>query len=235
MAFKDMFTYIERFFEWFAKFIKGLTTFDFSMVTETAAYSRTLFIFRIIFYVVIFLGVAVGIYHLFFKYNKIVMVKKLKGSAVIDTYKDRGRIMKDKAGKEKLILFKTRKTCPVPSYRYTTKMGKLDYYELYLDERGNLYPVNDEPIIDQVLSEVKSDKNIDWHILGSWRLEEMKLAEEKYRKQSFMTKHMPEIMVFLAMMAAVAIVWVTMKAINVGMFEIGQSLNELAKAISSLK
>jgi len=208
---------------------------DMSSIVQSNAYAKFMYWGKILFWFGLLVIGAAFIYHYFFKYNKRVLIKKLKGNAVIDVYHDKGRIKKDTRGKEKLTLLKTRRTCPIPSYKYTAKIGKLDFYEIYLDEKGNLYPINDEPIIDQVTSQATSDKNINFHILSSWRLEEMKLAEEKFKKKGFLQQHMPEILVFMAMICCVAIIWITMKTIAGELNAVAGSVTRLAESVAGLK
>lgn len=207
---------------------------DLGAIAQSAGWIRFLWWAKFLTWVLVIAVVFIVVWHFFFRFNKKVLIKKLKGSAVIDCYTDRGRVITDARGKRKLILLRTRKTCPVPSYKYTTKIGKLDFYELYLDEKGNLYPINDQPIIDQV-EEIKSEKSIDFHILSAWRLEEMKLAEQKFKKQSFLKEHMPEILTFMAMVCITAMVWVTMKGIENAGVQHAQAIAELARALASLK
>ena len=205
------------------------------VVTQSEAWVSMIWWFRLIMWVLVIVVASLAIWHFWIKFNKRVLVKKLKGNAVIDTFIDRGKIIVDSKQKIKLVLLKTKKSCPVPSYKYTTKMGKQDFYELYLDEKGNLHPINDQQIIDQVTKEVKSDKNIDFHILASWRLDEMKLAEEKFRKQSFLKQHMPEIIFFMSMVLGTVVMWMTSKSAEASGIAQANAIKELAQALSGLR
>lgn len=210
---------------------------NFQPIVQSQTFNSFLFIMKIVvwFGAVVVFGMI--IHHYFFRYNKRVMIKKLKGTSIIDIYFDRGRIMKDLRGKDKLNLLKTRKSCPVPSYDYTNKMGKSDFYELYLDEYGNLSPINETIFIKQVKEQrvIEGSKSVDFHILSSWRLEEMKLAEEKFKKKSLIEKYLPEFLVFIAMVCAVGIIWITMKSVTSSGMANAQAMQQLAQAIASLK
>jgi len=235
MAIKDVIGKVLGFVTRSADTIDRLAEGDFGSIAESAGWIRFMFMTRLFMWLIIFMVGGLLIWHFFFRFNKRVLVKKLKGPAVIDCYKDRGRIITDERKRRKLILLRTRKSCPVPSYKYTTKMGKLDFFELYLDEKGNLYPINDQPIIDQIKKEAVNEKTIDFHILAPWRLEEMKLAEQKFKKQSFLKEHMPEILIFMAMVCITAMVWITMKSIQSAGVEHAMAIKELAHALSTLK
>ncbi len=235
MAIKDILGKVLGFVDKGIGSLDSLTKGDFGAITESTSWIRFMVMTRLFMWLIILIVGGLVIWHFFFRFNKKVLVKKLKGSAVIDVYTDRGRIITDERKRRKLILLKTRKSCPVPSYRYTTKSGKLDFYELYLDEKGNLYPIDDQPLIDQVKKEVVNAKTIDFHILAPWRLEEMKLAEQKFKKQSFLKEHMPEILMFMSMVCITAMVWITMKSIQSAGVEHAMAIKELAKALASLK
>ncbi len=235
MAIKDVMGRVLGTVDKGAKGMENVIKGDVSGIVQSEAWIRFLWWSKLLMWVLILTVAGILIWHYWFRFNKKVLVKKLKGHAVIDTYIDRARIITDSRKKTKLDLLKTNKSCPVPSYKYTTKMGKLDFYELYLDEKGNLYPINDQQIIDQVTNEIVSDKNVDFHILSSWRLEEMKLAEEKFRKRTFFQEHMPEILIFMAMVFSTAMVWITMKSIETAGVQHAMAISELAKALASLK
>ncbi len=235
MAFKDILGSVTKGAEKGAETINRVAAGDLGVVTQSEAWISFMWWAKLIIWFLVLVVGGVMIWHYWFKFNKRVLVKKLKGKAVIDIYLDRGKIVTDQRQKTKLILLRTKKTCPVPSYKYTTKMGKQDFYELYLDEKGNLHPINDQQIIDQVTSKVTSDKNIDFHILASWRLEEMKLAEEKFRKQSFLKEHMPEIMFFMAMVLGTAILWVTSKSAEASGIAQASAIKDLANALVGLR
>jgi len=235
MAIRDIMGKIMGFITRGADSIDSLAKGDFGAITESAGWARFMVLSRVFMWLIILIVGGLAIWHFFFRFNKRILIKKLKGSAVVDCYNDRGRIVTDERKRRKLILLKTRKSCPVPSYRYTTKMKKLDFYELYLDEKGNLYPINDQPIIDQVRKQVVNAKTIDFHILAPWRLEEMKLAEQKFKKQSFLKEHMPDILIFMAMVCITAMVWITMKSIQSAGVEHAMAIRELAQALASLK
>jgi len=235
MAIRDVIGKIFGYVERGVGSIDNIAQGDFGAITQSAGWARFMFMTRLFMWLIILIAGGLFIWHYFFRFNKRVLVKKLKGSAVIDVYNDRGRIVTDERKRRKLILLKTRKSCPVPSYQYTTKSGKLDFFELYIDEKGNLYPINDQPIIDQARKEVINKKEIDFHILAPWRLEEMKLAEQKFKKQSFLKQHMPEILIFMSMVCITAMVWITMKGITSGMYSVAASITDLAGALASLK
>jgi len=235
MAIKDVLGKVLDFVNKGVGSIDNLAQGNFGAITESAGWMRFMFMTRLFMWVIVFTVGGLLIWHWFFRFNKRVLIKKLKGNAVIDVYQERGRIVTDERKRRKLILLKTKGSCPVPSYRYTTKMKKLDFYELYLDEKGNLYPINDQPIIDQVKQEAVHEKKIDFQILAPWRLEEMKLAEQKFKKQSFLKEHMPEILTFMAMVCITAMVWITMKGITSGMYAVSSSISDLAQALASLK
>lgn len=234
MAFKDIAGKILGFADKGVETIDKVASGDLGAIAESAGWIRFMWWAKFIMWFAIIFIIMVIIWHFWFKYNKKVLIKKLKGSAVIDTYMDRGRITTDMRKKTKLSLLKTRKTCPVPSYKYTTKMGKKDFYELYLDDKGNLYPIDDTNVIRNVEG-IKSDKSIDYHILAAWRLEEMKLAEEKFKKKTFLSQHMPEILIFMSMVLCTAMVWITMKGIENAGVQHAQAIAELARALSQLR
>jgi len=235
MAIRDVANKILGFLDKGVDSIDSLAKGDLGAITQSAGWTRFMFLSRLFMWIIVLSVGGLAVWHFFFRFNKRALIKKLKGGAVIDVYKDRGRIITDVRGRKKLILLRTKKSCPIPSYQYTTKMGKLDFFEFYLDEKGNLYPINDQPIIDQVRKESITDKTIDFHILAPWRLEEMKLAEQKFKKQTFIQKHMPEILVFMAMVMITAMVWITMKGITSGMYEVAAGIKQLASSLAALK
>jgi len=199
------------------------------------AFTQTMQWQQFTFWLYVALGLGVVFFGLFFlnrfylRFNKRVLVKKLKGSAVIDTYMDRGRIYKDKQGKEKLDLLRIRKTCPIPSYKFTQKMGKADFYEAYLDDDGNL-KLKVDADIEQLRDTVRSKEVISLQELAGWRIQEMKLAEERFKKKSFLEKHSAMLLTFMGMVAVVAMVWITMNKLQT----VSGSILELAKAVKSL-
>ena len=63
----------------------------------------------------------------------------------------------------------------------------------------------------------------------------MKLAESKFKKQTFLEKYRAEIMVFMGMVLCTAMVWITMKGITDGMYAVAKSISDLAGALATLK
>lgn len=215
--------------------IDTVTKGDLSLVTQSAAMQKLLFWGRLLLWLALVIAFIAVVNHFFFKYNKRILVKRLKGNSVIDSYFDRGRIFKDERGKLKLKLLKTKGTCPIPSFSYTSKMGKQDFYELYLDEYNDLYPVNDSGIVSDVKEYHSKAKDINFHMIGAWRLEEMKTAEEKYKKTNPLIKYLPEFILIFSMVLAVAVVWISVKSIESGYIANANAILKLAESVASLK
>ena len=96
---------------------------------------------------IIFVVFAVLIWWKFFKQYKVRVGLRIRsGGGIVEIKDDKAKIIKDKKGRTKLVLFKTRKgtaayTCPIPLAKYKLKKGKLDYYDLELDDNNQLQPI----------------------------------------------------------------------------------------------
>ena len=104
------------------------------------------------------------IYYKFYMQYKVRVGVKIKvGKNILDVKTDKAKIVEDKQGKRKMVLWGLRKgkvayTCPVPESKYRMKKGKQDYYELILDDNDYLHPI-EVGFIEKV--QAKFDKKID--------------------------------------------------------------------------
>jgi len=85
------------------------------------------------------------------QYNKKVRILTKHGGNVIDMKFDIAKEIIDQQGKRKLVLWNTRKgkyavTCPVPHQKYRYKVGKKDFYDLWLDDNKNVHPIDLEVV-----------------------------------------------------------------------------------------
>jgi len=231
---KDLLDYIIIFFDKLTGGINQLSQGDLQAIAQERWYQMILFWGTILFWITILVAGVMGVWWFWLRYDKKVLVKKLKGKAVIDTYMDKARQHKDARDKEKLTLLKTKKTMPIPSHNYTQKMGKKDFYEVYLCDDGSLRPKYDTDI-EEIEKAVEVSDEISGQEVAGWRLEEMKLAEERYKKQTFFDKYKDQLMTFLAMVIAVAIIWITVSKIQTGQIANAKALSDVAKAITELR
>ena len=96
------------------------------------------------FAIVLFAALAFWKYYL--SYNIRVRVVTKRGGNILDIQNDIAKIVRDEQGKVKLELLKTRSgglayTCPVPNSKYKYRQGKLDYYDLWLDNNKQIHPI----------------------------------------------------------------------------------------------
>lgn len=234
MGMENLLNYIIGFFQNAANTVDRVSSGNLGAVVEESWFRVLLFWTNLIWWFIVITSVFVALWFFYLRYNQHVLVKKLKGRAVIDAYMDKARKHKDSRGKTKITLLKTRKTAPIPSYLYTQKMGKKDFYEMYLCDDGTLKPKCDVDI-GIIENAIKVDDKISLQELAGWRLEEMKLAEEKYKKMGFFDKYKDQLMVFLGMIIAVAIVWITISKIQGSILTMAGEVTELSKAIIALK
>ena len=190
---------------------------------------------KILFWATVVMFGLVFIYKYKIQYKHRALVKQVKGGAVVDNYFTDVRIFKDERGKQKLQIAKGKKTCPVPDYNITSKMGKKDFFTLYEGDDGEIYAwdgislSNNDGNLLSVVSNEKRTQLIDAQVMKAWRLEEMKLAESKYKKESFLQKYKSEIIIFFVVMGSVGIIWLVTKSIESMYINMAGSFREVAK------
>jgi len=97
-------------------------------------------------WMIVFIFGALVWWKFFKQYNVRIGLRIKSGGGVTELKDDKAKIVTDEHGKRKLVLFKTRKgghgyTCPVPPTIHKLKKGKLDYYDLLLDDNDQMHPV----------------------------------------------------------------------------------------------
>lgn len=231
-----MLDYIIGFFDGAANTINKVASGNLGAIAEEGWYNWLVFWGNLLWWITVIVVGGVLFWHFYLRYNKKVLVKKLKGNSVIDSYMDRGRIHKDSRGKIKISLLRTRQTAPIPSHQYIMKMGKKDFFEMYLCDDNTLRAKEDViDFIDKIREIVKVEDRISLQEMAGWRMEEMKLAEEKYKKQGFFDKYKDIFMTFMAMVAAIAIIWITVSKVQGSIFSMTTQVGEMTKAIVELK
>lgn len=214
-----------------AETMERVTSGDVSVLGGVFQGSRIQFWIDFIKWFAIVLFAGVFFYKFVLQYKHKVLVKKLKGNAVVDHYFTRAKEITDERGKRKLALFKNRKTCPVPVYSITSKMGKKDFFTLYEDDDGELHPWDEtklHTVVGEVVEETK--KLINPQVMKSWRLDEIKLMEEKYKQKSFIMEHLPEFILFITAMSCLGMIWITAKMIQSTYIKNAAAFMEVARS-----
>ena len=118
----------------------------FGSWTTSAWFPVVWFWLKVVMWIVGF-SFGVLIWWKFWKQYKVRVGLRIKsGGGITEIKDDKAKIIVDEHGKTKLVLFATRKggvayNCPVPASKYKLKKGKLDYYDLQIDDNDQMHPV----------------------------------------------------------------------------------------------
>ena len=203
---------------------------------SSAAFDKLAFFGKVLGYFAIFLIGGLLVYKFWVQYKIKITVKKCFGNGGIDIVYDKAKIIKDKEGKEKLVLFKTRHvgkalTCPVPEARFKGKLGKYDHYELWMDDNFQLHPC-ELPEIDDLTS-IKT--RIRPQERDAWAHMEQRALEERVRKKSDLEKYMPSAIVIMAFVVAFLIIFFATKHLGSSMTNLAGSFNEISQNCLQLR
>lgn len=145
---------------------------------------------QIFFWVVVVIAAVMVFWKFYIQFNKRIRIVKKSGGKIVDIIHDKAKVVVDAQGKRKLVLWKTRegkeqKTLPIPLLEYKYKCGKNDYYDLWMDDNGNLHPMEIGDIEKEDLIFVKPKPQER----KAWDRYEDKIIEEKYRKKDWIDKY----------------------------------------------
>lgn len=219
--------------------------------------------------IIAFVGVIMIVWKFWLQYKVRVSVKIKSGGNVIDVKDDMAKIVRDKQGKNKLQLFKLRRgtipyTCPIPSSKYKFKKGKLDYYELTLDDNHQLHPIEitirdrikgmynkrtkerirgideeNEKIMEGSLNPTEwEDADNKEEVLfmkprpetrDAWARFEDKQLEEKFKKQSWITEHLPFLVITTLCVTVILTFFFLFQNIGTGLASLAASFRSIAQ------
>lgn len=209
-------------------------------LTLTAIYAspaaaKILFFVKMIFYVV---SACVAIYvfwKMWLQYKVKVTVYKRVGGGGIETVSDRAKIVTDKEGRVKLQLLKTRNgktpvTCPVPEDYFKSKEGKNDHYNMWLDNNRQIHPImpprveENHPYFKVIPEERKA-----------WSRQERRQIETQYKKNNWLDKYLPQIVVMSSFMIAFLIIFFVSKDVTTYLSQVAGEFGRVADACLQLK
>jgi len=183
---------------------------------------------QIIIPAVIVVALVLIFWKMFLQFKINVRIVKKSGGKIVDIINDRAKFVVDEQGKRKLVLWKTRegkegKSIPIPEMYYKYKMGRKDYYDLSMDDNGNLHPnelIDSDEHLSSFIKPIPQERK-------AWDRYEDKLIIEKFKKKDWLEKY--------GNLAVISILSVTVILVMFFMFKfVGDSFYQLAQSILQL-
>lgn len=196
--------------------------------------AKAAWIGKIVFYITVFLFVCLLIYKFVLQYKTKITVFKMVGGRIVETVKDKAKTVTDTQNKKKFQLFKTRwgkkpVTCPIPESVFKTKQGKKDHYYLWLDDNGQLHPVEFD-----LSSGIDARLRIRPQERDAWARMEDKILIDKFYKQSFMEKFLPSIVMITAFVMAFLIFFFMSKDLGNSLSGLASTFQQVASSCTTL-
>lgn len=221
-------------------FTGALKDFDPSGLSLTKVFTNPAMA-KIWFYVKTFLFLAVFVfgiilfYKFFLQYKIRVTINSRLGGGSYEIKKDRAKLVVDKQGKRKLVLFKHKNgkeplTCPVPASSHKCKIGKYDHYFLWMDDNFQLHPIKppETKEFGRKYLEIMPEERAGWT-----RLEEKRLRD-KYQKKDMLEKYLPAGIMFAAMLFAFLIFFFGFKELGASMSSLASQMAQVASSCTRL-
>lgn len=189
---------------------------------------------KIIVFTAVTIFAALAFYKFYLQYNIQIRIVKTVGGKGIEIKSDRAKEVVDDQGKRKLQLFKMRNgktpyTMPIPGSEYRYKKGKQDYYDLQLDDNGQLHPIEmlQLPEEEQLLLAAKPQERTAWARL------ERRATEDMYKQREKWKEFLPAAVMVIAFVMSFLILFFMFKEMGAGMSQIAGGFDAVAKACLS--
>lgn len=193
---------------------------------------------KILFWMVLLIIGGVVIYKFWLQYKISIGVWKRVGGGGIERVSDRAKIVVDEQGKRKIVLYKHRNnkktiSCPIPESIYKSKKGKMDHYELFLDDNFQLHPV-DLPTLTIGDEKLRHIMKIRPQERDAWARYEDKQLHSKFQKQNAWEKYMPSVIVLASFLIAFLIFFFMSKDLASSLSTLAQQFGQVATSCTKL-
>lgn len=214
----------------------GLDSGGIFQAFNTGVLARVYFFLRVAFWMGVVLVGGAMIYKFYLQYKiKLTIFKPIGTSGSVEQVNDMAKVVTDTQNKTKLVLYKTRKgkkqpcTLPIPEAKYKGKKGKMDHYNLWMDDNMELHPIL-PPIVENNFEklEVRPQER------SAWGRMEDEILFKKYQKKDALLKYATPAILMTACITAFLIFFFASKEVGGGLSELAGTFRQIAASCTKL-